>query len=293
VGRTVLRLAKRVKAKGTSVSGYRAIPKAADLVGSATIRCVIANGGKTTSAPPLENLTTADINRPVFSIIIPNKNSPLLMWRCLLRIYRTTDHHSTEVIVVDNDSRGGLIHSVYRYFAARHQLRIVQGCREFNFSRLVNAGVAASRGTHLVLFNNDVFAIKAHWLVGLQELLEIEGAAVVGATLLYPNMTIQHAGIVEAEPNRYEHIDRYSRSDDFDRSLPSGVVGYSCLAVTGAVLMVRRSVWDALGGFDVAYPQNNGDVDFCLRAASHGGVFVSTTVRLVHLESVSRGYGLG
>jgi O-antigen biosynthesis protein len=293
VGRTVLRLAKRVKAKGTSISGYRAIPKVADLVESATIRCVLANGGETTSDRPPLSLTTADSTRPLFSIIIPNKNSALLMWRCLLRLYRTTDHGSTEVIVVDNDSRAGPIHIVYRYFAARYQLRIVEGCCEFNFSRLVNAGIDVSRGTHVILFNNDVFAIKAHWLEGLRELLELEGAAVVGATLLYPNMTIQHAGIVEAEPNRYEHIDRYARVDDFDRSLPSGVVGYSCLAVTGAVLMVRRSVWDALGGFDVAYPQNNGDVDFCLRAASHGGVFVSTTVRLVHLESVSRGYGLG
>jgi O-antigen biosynthesis protein len=264
-------------------SAFATIPRIADLRSRRKIFFIEECSYSDRAGPLNQN--------PTFSIVIPNKNSAILIFRCLRQIYRTTQRSATEVVVVDNKSSGWLVRKIYKHFIDRHGLRVVDGCSEFNFSRLVNIGVAHSLGKYVILYNNDVLAMEANWLDALAELLTLGSASVVGAVLYYPNETVQHAGIAEIANGRYEHIERYTKKVEFQNALPKNVLGYSCIAVTGAVMMIPRKIWDSLAGFDPRFPENNGDVDFCLRAVKFGGVFVSVRTHLVHLESISRGYG--
>jgi O-antigen biosynthesis protein len=282
---TTMRAVGRLRTGSIRAPSLAKIPKIADLQLSSGFSFAL-------DRRRMKRTRNAD-QGPMHSIIIPNKNSALLLMRCLRKIYLTTTRVSTEVIIVDNKSDGWMIQKVYRYFESNYGLRVVDGCEEFNFSKLVNAGVVQSRGEYVTLFNNDVLAMEANWLDNLADLLEFEHASVVGSVLYYPNGTIQHAGIAEVGSGRYEHVERYTRKAEFQKTLPIEALGFSCLAVTGAVMMVKRCVWDSLAGFNTNYPENNGDVEFCLRASRIGGVYVSSRSHFVHLESISRGYGRG
>jgi O-antigen biosynthesis protein len=224
------------------------------------------------------------------SIVIPNKNSVRLMIGCLRSIRMFWHQSATTITIVDNDSTSSSISKVYEFFGDRLPLKIVKGCHEFNFSRLVNLGAAADTSEFILLFNNDVRPLAAFWLEDLIDIALATEASVVGAVLLYPDNTIQHAGVVNVE-GRWEHLDRYTSIAEFDAQYPNLPAALTVPVVTGAVQLIPRRVWEALVGYDESFPTNDGDVDFCLRAKPFGPVVLATKVRLIHIESASRGYG--
>ena len=142
----------------------------------------------------------------------------------------------------------------------------------FNFSRLCNAGAAAANGDHLLFLNNDTEVLTRDWLERLLALAANPAVGAVGATLLYPDHTIQHAGILPRSDGMWVHPYRGRPADDSGdggelrnaRSVP---------AITAACMMIRRDLFDNIGGFDEQFPVTLNDVDLCrrIRAGPVGG----------------------
>lgn len=232
------------------------------------------------------------------AIVIPNRDKPELLRRCV-RFLESIDVAELEVVIVDHASTDPATLALYAELEARHRARILKIDGRFNFSRMVNLGVAASTAEVVMLVNNDVEVTDAReveWMAGHAMRPEI-GA--VGARLLYADHTVQHAGVVlRPGPNRElpvlsQHVLRGAaeRSDGYLHALRT-IRNY--LAVTGAIIATRRVVFDQLGGFDeVSLPVEGNDIDYCLGARAAGFRVISLpTQGILHPESSTRGYGI-
>ncbi len=228
--------------------------------------------------------------RPLVSIVIPMKDKAAVTRQCLDGIFNRTAYGPIEVVIVDNGSVEPDTIGLLSELRQRANVRIVEDRGEFNFSRLVNRGVAASSGEVCLLLNNDVAVINPEWLSELVGHALRPHVGAVGAKLYYMNDTVQHGGVILGIGGVAGHI---------NRSVPRRSRGYfnrlnlaqevSC--VTGACLAVRRGVYDAVGGFnerDLAISFN--DVDFCIRLRQAGYTIIWTPgAELYHHESLSRG----
>lgn len=227
---------------------------------------------------------------PLVSIIIPNKDGIDLLDRCLRSIRDKTTYSRYEVVIVENNSTDAETFAYYkRVQASDARVRVVVSPEKgFNFSRVSNAGVRAARGERLVFLNNDVEVIEPRWIeLMLGPTMRPEVAA-VGALLLFPDDTIQHAGVVYAMPfpghtcHRLP-IDLYERRD-------LEAQPFNVSISTAACLMVTRTAFEKIGGFDEGFAVDFNDVDFCLRLRSEGyHIVLNPRVRLYHYESASRG----
>ncbi len=159
----------------------------------------------------------------------------------------------------------------------------------FNFAAMNNRGVEAASGEIIVLLNDDIEPVSAAWLSELIAHAQRPEIGVAGARLLYPNGTIQHAGIAVGIMDGAGHPTR----GGFDAAQwPWSRYTRNVSAVTGACMAVRRSVWEELGGFDSAFPVNYNDVDFCLQARRAGyRVTYEPAAVLRHHESATRPRG--
>ena len=213
--------------------------------------------------------------RTLVSVVIPTRDRVDLLERCVGSIRDTTEGADYEIVIVDN---GSVEPETERYFRSisSSRGRIVRCPGPFNFSRLVNHGVAAARGDLVCLLNNDVEVLTGSWLAELRSRLADPEVGAVGAVLTWPNGMVQHGGIVLGSG--------FSAADAFN-DCAAGDPGYGDLlrvaheasATTGACLMTRRADYERLGGFDeVAFPVLFNDVDFCLRLRSAGQRIVVT-----------------
>jgi len=224
------------------------------------------------------------------SIIIPNKNNLLSLHTCIQSILEKTITGSYEIIIVDNNSSD---ESTLNYYCALRSengnTRIIELGEKFNFSNACNAGARVASGDILLLLNNDTEVISENWLENLKTFIKIKGVGVVGANLLYPDGKIQHAGIVIGLEGHASHILLGSPGG---RITPYGLDSWyrNVSAVTAACMMIRKSVYDELHGFDEGFQLIFSDVDFCLRAINKGyRVVYNPDVQLIHHEGISRG----
>jgi GT2 family glycosyltransferase len=223
------------------------------------------------------------------SIIIPFRNQYELLVRCLAPLERTVP--AAELVLVDNGTDEHRTRQFLDTLRRHEHIQIIERPGPFNFSLLCNQGAAAARRTVLLFLNNDVIATAPGWLESMLEVAADSRVGVVGATLLYPNRTLQHAGVFASGPgsaweHRYRHLPENHPGDQGElrriRAVP---------AVTAACLLIRREVFDLLDGFDLNYPVDFNDVDLCLRARQAGYcVAITPFARLWHYESLSRGY---
>lgn len=245
-----------------------------------------------TRAEPFAAKADARMSAAPISIIIPNRDSPALIARCLSGVFTMTDAAEIDVIVVDNGSENEETLEIYRRYEARGDFRVLFDPAPFNFSNMVNAGVAAARHETLLLLNNDVEIIDPRWLAEMIAVLERDGADIVGAKLLFPDRTIQHAGVIVGHGGVAGH-DMKGAPDTADDPLGRMRHPHSRSAVTAAAMLTRKDVWRALAGFDArAFPVAFNDVDFCLRARERGyGVAMAPAAVLIHHEGQSRRRG--
>ena len=222
---------------------------------------------------------------PLVGIVIPTKDAPDLIGRCLQSVFEASTYPSYEVVVVDNQTTDEDALSILRSYP----LKIVPLNERFNYSRANNLGVQEARGDYVVLLNNDTEVITPDWLEQLLFHVTLPNVGAVGPLLIYPNRTVQHAGVVLGFRGTADHV---------MRGFPVGADGYAgslCCprevsAVTGACMMMRRSDYLALGGMIEHYASHYQDLDLCLRVVRSGKriLYVPHTV-LVHHESASRG----
>lgn len=228
--------------------------------------------------------------KPHVSVIVPNRDSPALMRTLLSGLYDITSYPSLDVTVVDNGSTDGEVLALYDRMAGRGNFSVVASPGAFNFSRQVNRGLQGASGPLFLLLNNDIEIESDGWLSEMVGCLRYEGVGIVGARLLYPNRSLQHAGVIVGLGGLAGHW-FVNRPKDHEGPMARLHVRNSVGAVTGACMLISRACLDAVGPFDeAAFPVAYNDVDFCLRAAQAGFRTVYTPfATLIHHESASRG----
>jgi GT2 family glycosyltransferase len=224
---------------------------------------------------------------PLVSIIIPTRDASHLLQQCLQSIEHKTAYERYEVIILDNESSDPATARYFETIAVKHRVYRVPG--DFNFSAINNFGVSMASGDFLLFLNNDVQVSEAGWLGAMLEQAQRAEVGAVGAKLLYPDGRIQHAGIVLGLLGGTGHAFRFQRPDEPGYHSFSDVVR-NCSAVTGACMMVRRRVFEEVGGFDQRFKVAYNDVDLCLRLRQRGFLIVYTPFAvLYHHESATRG----
>lgn len=236
------------------------------------------------------------LGSPKVSVIIPNKDSIAVLDRCLNSIADKTNYDNFEVIVVENNSESPETFDYYQKASDRFPfLRVVTWDGPFNYSAINNFGAGFATGDYYLLLNNDVEVIDPDWMRSMVSVCQRNDVGVVGAKLLYPDDTVQHAGVfmitcgsvneLGGPAHAFTHLDRSDAGYMRRASLVQDVS-----IVTGACLMTSRDVFEELNGLDEDYVVAFNDVDYCLRVRKSGRLVVyNPDALLYHYESFSRG----
>jgi GT2 family glycosyltransferase len=231
---------------------------------------------------------------PLVSIVIPTRDHVTLLQRCLTSIREKTDYAPIEIVIVDNGSTEPETHAFLHDLALDARVQIVTDADEFNFSRLINRGARAARGQILAFVNNDVETEKSGWLREMVSHAVRPEVGAVGARLWYPDGRLQHAGVVLGLHGVAGHAFQHFLTQPVAPMNRTFVLAQNYSAVTAACMVVRKTTFFDLGGFDENLPSNCNDVDFCLRACEAGLQIVWTPYAdLIHHESASRGRDFG
>jgi O-antigen biosynthesis protein len=231
--------------------------------------------------------------RPSVSIIIPTRDMIHLLRPCLESILEKTTYSPFEIVVVDNGSREAAALDYLAQVSREPRVRLLRRHEEFNYSRLINCGVQNSESEFVALVNNDVMVISPDWVEEMVSQAIQPGIGAVGPRLLYPDGRIQQAGVILG-------AGLHGIAEVAHRGLPKGDQGsfgraalaQELSAVGAACMLVRRSLYLEVGGFDeehlkVAF----NDIDFCLKLLERGyRVIYTPYVELCHLEHASRGF---
>ena len=241
------------------------------------------------------------IGQPLVSIIIPSAGKvadtpkgPLnVLENCVDSIQRLSTYRNFEIIVVDGyDIPAPTLEVLTNASAATSStLHLVRCAEPFNFSQRINLGAARAEGQFLLFLNDDTEIITPDWLESLLEFAQQTEIGAVGAKLFFPDGRIQHTGVMVLEGNAGHAYHGFD--GDHPGYFCSNMVNRNYLAVTAACLMMRREVFQQLGGMDEQFPLNYNDVDLCLKAHQQGYRNVVTPyAQLTHYESASREAGL-
>lgn len=234
---------------------------------------------------------------PAVSVIIPSKDHPEILFRCLHSFMeRTVSSLACEIIIVDNGSSEENRLKVEKELACfdkdygvKCSFRYLYSPMEFNFSRMCNMGAKEAKGNLLLFLNDDMEILMPGWLDRMAQKALLSYVGGVGAKLLYPaSTTIQHAGITNLRVGPAHKLQFLDDNDEYYYGMNRGV--HDMLAVTGACLMMRRSVFEEAGGFYEGLAVAFNDVDLCYRIYEKGYYnLVRNDVAFYHHESLSRG----
>ncbi len=231
-----------------------------------------------------------DFNR--VSIIIPTKNLGHILDKCLTSIFEKTNYPNYEVLVIDNGSTEANTHKIINQWKVKQPYRFRCEVLDipFNYSKINNYAVERAKGEYLLFLNNDTEVLTPDWMDAMVEQAQRPCIGAVGARLLYPDNTIQHAGVVLSVGGVAGHSHKHypSTAHGYFNQIQT-INNYS--AVTAACLMCRREVFKAVGGFEEDLSVAFNDVDFCIKIVEKGyrNIYLPHVV-LYHYESKSRGY---
>lgn len=219
------------------------------------------------------------------SIIIPSRDKPAMLRYSLATLLERTQYRNFEIIVVDTRSEEAETYELYDQLEAEHGVRIVHNDRPFNFSEACNLGAQAASGELLLFLNNDTLVLHDDWLERLVQWFDIPRVGVTGAKLLRPEGTIQHAGVILGMSGLAAHP--FDGLEEGSKTIFGSDTWYrNLLAVTAACLVIRRSIFEEIGGFDEGYRLLYSDTALCLSAYRAGYRVVYTPdARLLHFES--------
>lgn len=230
------------------------------------------------------------IGDPKVSILIPTKDHVEDLDRTITSIFDKTSYKNYEIIVIENNSELEETFEYYKEIQEKYSnVKVVTWEKGFNYSAINNFGAKFATGEHILLLNNDVEVINEEWLTKMVSLSQREDVGCVGAKLYYPDDTIQHGGVIVGLGGTAAHAHRGLDKNDYGFFLRLGIT-QNLSAVTGACLLIKKSVFDEVNGLDETFEVAYNDVDFCLRVLMTGRVNVWTPyAELYHYESKSRG----
>ena len=229
---------------------------------------------------------------PPVSIIIPTKDNVDVLKRCVSSILEKTTYDNYEILLIDNQSIRKETFDYYEHLKPNLKIRILSYDKPFNYSAINNFAVTQATSPYILFLNNDTEVISGEWLIAMLEHAQRENIGAVGAKLLYPNNTVQHAGVVigiMGNPSIGGHAHRHLPYQDhgyFGRA--DNIQNVS--AVTAACLLMKKEIFEKIGGFEEELAIAFNDVDLCLKIRDAGYLIVYTPYALLyHHESLSRG----
>ena len=230
---------------------------------------------------------------PLVTIIIPNKDHKKELKTCVDSLFEKTSYQNFEILIIENNSTGKEIFAYYRELEAAHEnVRVLTWEKEFNYSAINNFGAEHARGEYLLLLNNDIEVKTENWMEEMLSYCQREDVGIVGAKLLFPNEKIQHAGVIlgMGPSGTAGHLFYNFPGDQFVYAGRSQTT-QNLSAVTAACMMVKKELYQKVGGMDEAFQVAFNDIDFCLRVRETGKLVVfQAYAELYHHESLTRGY---
>ena len=227
---------------------------------------------------------------PFVSVIIPNKDHIGELDACVRSIIGKSTYREFEIIIVENNSEDAATFDYYERIATEfEQVKVVRWDGAFNYSAIINYGASKASGSRLLLLNNDTEVISPDFIPEMLGYLERPEVGVVGAKLFFRDGLVQHAGIEVGPFDTIVHVNQdFTDEREGYRGRATRPGNFS--AVTGACQMVRRDVFEQVGGYDEDFAVGFNDADFCMRAKEAGYLTVFTPyAKLHHYEFTSRG----
>jgi len=226
---------------------------------------------------------------PLVSLIIPTRDNGRVVRRCVDSILERTAWRRFELLLLDNDTREPEARAFLAQAASRPQVRVVPWPHPFNWSAINNFGARQASGEVLAFLNNDMEVTSPDWLEELLRWVQRPEVGVVGTLLVRADGSVQHAGVALGLGGVAGHP--WERMAEDDDSVAGPAFAYrNVTAVTGACQVVRRELFEALGGFDEGFVTLFSDVELCVRAWRRGYRVVHTPwARLVHYHGTTRG----
>lgn len=227
---------------------------------------------------------------PLVSVVIPNKDHTDDLEKCLASVYGKSTYKNFEVIVVENNSTEEETFEYYKEAQSKYKdLKVITWENSFNYSAINNFAVKQANGEYVLLLNNDIEIITPDWLEQMLMFAQRDDVGAVGAKLYYSDDTIQHAGVIVGLGGVAGHSHKY-----FDRDNPGYMarasIAQNLSACTAACLLIRKSVYEEIGGLDENYAVAFNDIDFCMAIRKAGYLIVFTPyAEFYHYESKSRG----
>ena len=230
-------------------------------------------------------------SNPLISIIIPSKDSFEVIRTCLTSVFTKSTWQNFEIVLVDNGTVDPKCLQLFAEYADKYgdRFKHLPAPGPFNFARLINQGVVASKGDYLLFLNNDTEVLTPNWLEEMLGLAQWPEIGAVGAKLLYPDGSLQHAGIITTGPYIAGHsLARQPAKTQRYWSYSQTI--HEASGVTAACLMIEKSKFLKAGSLDELWiPNGFGDVEFCLRLKRHGYSCIYTPYAvLTHYESKTR-----
>lgn len=228
---------------------------------------------------------------PKISIIIPNKDHVKDLRRCVDSVLNESTYKNYEIVIVENNSEEQSIFEYYKELEKNEKVKVVTYKGTFNYSKINNFAVQSATGDYLLFLNNDTEVITPEWMENMLMYAQRADVAAVGAKLYYGDNTIQHAGIVLGlGAHRAAGHTHYKAPHEH-----LGYMGRLCYAqdvsaVTAACLLVKKSLFDEVGGFDESFTVAFNDVDLCMKFREKGYLNIFTPfAEMYHYESKTRG----
>ena len=251
---------------------------------------------------------------PKVSILIPNKDNRDVLKTCIDSILEKSTYRNLEILVIENNSTEKETFQYYEELEGNQKVhvqedeqtgssaeertdsmqepvvRVLRYEGRFNYAKINNFGAQHASGDYYLLLNNDTEVISPDWIEQLLGYCQREDVGAAGAKLLYPDETVQHCGVVVGVGGFAGHILTGKLRED------AGYMGrlraiHDVSAVTGACLMIKRSIFEQVGGLDENLTVALNDIDLCLKVRETGALIVQNpAAELFHYESKSRGY---
>lgn len=227
--------------------------------------------------------------QPLVSIIIPNKDHSEDLKTIMDSIDEKSTYRNYEFVIVENNSTEEETFAYYKEIEKRDNVQVLYYKDIFNYSKINNFGVERAKGEYLLLLNNDTELISPDGLENMLHVCMREDVGIVGAKLCYSDDTIQHAGVILGFGGIAGHA--FIESSRFDTGYANRIACVQDLsAVTAACMMVKREIYEQVGGLTESFQVAFNDIDFCMKVRELGKLVVYTPyAELYHYESKSRG----
>ena len=222
-------------------------------------------------------------HEPKVSILIPTKNNKSILNRCIDSLKTNTNYENFEIIIIDNNSDDK---ETLEYYGSL-DCKIISYAEPFNFSKMNNLGYAKSHGDYILCLNDDTKALDPDWLTEMVSICQQNDVGIVGAKLLHSNGTIQHAGAVFLKSGSGFHVfENILEKDIGFFNMHNMIRNFS--AVTGACLLIKKTIFEKIDGYDDNFDLFYGDADLCLKTLNAGfNVVYTPYARLLHEGSTT------